>query len=138
MTSRFGLILAVALILFGANASSADADDVSGNWYTQEGNLIITVSKGNSDYTASIVTERKEGAVVITSSLLNFAATSKHVHFLINYTVVFGPGRSISGSNEYDLNLSDDGQRLSGTNHSINPLVQNGSNTVQQILQRKN
>jgi len=102
----------------------AYAAGLAGNWYDQTGNLVVTIYQSGPMYAASL--PNSQSAVPSSNganpgqlrrSLSTFNADGSHVHFTIS-TVVTAPGMTVNIWNDYDLDLSADGLRLTGTNTS--------------------
>jgi hypothetical protein len=132
---RIALRLVGALGFFAAGP--AIAADVIGKWFTQTGGHVITIYKAGPQYAADIpITSGvipggspHAPAGNFRRSLNNFRVMGHHVHFLVREDDTAPGAFVVTWSQEYDLNLSPEGQRLIGTVHGIGPMFPNRDET---------
>jgi len=114
----------IAIILSVLAATSASAADVVGKWYGKlDASPVIIIDKTGSKYSASLVdidSTRDIGGGIgvwhqraIHKSLVSFGVVGGNVQFSIRNMISVG-GDTNYERDEYNLNLSDDGQ-LTGT-----------------------
>jgi hypothetical protein len=112
MRSRSIRPVAALVLLIGMR--TAAAADVVGKWFSQTGDEVITIYKAGPEYAASIPATQGTNSVGTYMIILNdFGVVGTHVHFRIESDQT--TGRPFTVGSVYDLDLSPEGQRLTGT-----------------------